>query len=150
MTPSPDLAGLLERVKQARGPSRLIDAEIVAALDLRPDYMPADYGPMVAVKDVYGTYVKTLDHPAEYAEFPQFSRSIDAAVDLIEKQLPGIAYRIQKNLDGLIWAELQRRNQEPTVEPFDIWVESGNRPSLPLALLAALLKAELARAECGA
>lgn len=120
-----DLPGLLEKVKKCEGP------------DTR-----------VILIDAYNFLLSGRDNFADRQLFLALLDAgafTDAALGLVERVLPGCAYRVQRNLDGSHWAELQRLNQNPiNAERYDVWNEGGNQKTAPLAILAALLSALIA------
>lgn len=118
-----DLPGLLERVKKCEGP---VDGPTAAG-------WANDLSPWATNSSEWYLFVHAL------------GGSVDAALGLVERVLPGCAYRVQRNLDGSHWAELQRLNQNPiNAEKYDVWNEGGNQKTAPLAILAALLTALIA------
>lgn len=165
-----DLPGLLERVITCEGPDREIDAAIFHAtmnaevwsyhdnshIDAqisigiwkgrREDHIDFD-----SELDNVVTWRYSLgeDGPSkEYGAVPFLTASIDAAIGLLERVLPGCAYRVQRNLDGTHWAELQRLNENHiNAEKYDVWNEGGNQKTAPLAILAALFTALIAHLE---
>jgi hypothetical protein len=130
---------LLERAKAASGPDRELDAEIEHAarfqrglsLGLKPD--------QIAVWNHVGNgYVES--HGTRYAS-PAYTASIDAAVALISRVLPGL-YMWQLEFDDEptdcpYMARLYTTNGAPSGVS-----ESG--PTAPLALIVALLEAKIA------
>jgi hypothetical protein len=104
-----ELQSLLERVKAASGPDRELDR----AFDRR-DIFP-----------VYG------DHP-------QYTASIDAALGLVEKVLPGWALHSLQDMRGERYVVCALRNDrnEPGTDLQRTWCDGKTRP---LAILAAFL-----------
>lgn len=121
-----DLAELLERVKAATGPDRELDGDIAEA-----------FGPHWNGRDL------------TRGQAPAVTRSIDAAMALVERMLPG--WRVQlferDPEDGGGWnARLKRRS------PWDLVALDEVAPlprTAPLALLAALLSALIAKPASG-
>lgn len=103
-----DLMELLERVRKATGPDRELERDIMV--------------------EAFGDGVRNA------LPVPTYTASIDAALALVERKLPGWIWMLDKNESG----------------PFDfvLWAETGLRakanamgPTAPLAILAALLTA---------
>lgn len=163
-----DLAELLERVKAATGPDRVIDALVAKALlsEAHPRLDPNERlcvrgdlsqplcfhrpEPMSAVmrrrKEADGAEVLEFQDARGWWLFvsrcvPPVSASLDAALALVERVLPGADWRLQTAADGRegFWAvliHLQGRNMK-------------EGPTAPLALLAALLSALIAQPASG-
>ena len=66
-------------------------------------------------------------------------RSLDAAIALCERVLPGVAWKVTKKLDGAHFAMLQRKREDGS--GFDVWEDTPDRPAPALALCLALLRA---------
>ena len=107
---TPTISSLLSRVRAASGPDRELDADIWQALCWK-------------------------HHWREIAKGTPFTGSIDAAVALVERVLPGCSLTILRDWGGLnrcrIWTD--------DITPAPPYV--GTASSLPLAILAALLSA---------
>lgn len=129
---------LLTRVRNATGPDREWDAEIASALGFPIEWKQANY--------TMETYpVITWSDTREPC--PQFTASIDAALALVERVLPGWH-------GALTWLPDHGPNDASfacEIGPMD-W--SGDGPpdniighgdSMPLAILAALLTALIAK-----
>jgi len=112
MTRAKELAGLIERVEKATGPDGAID-------DL--------------------LYWTLKQHPAKgpFARIPAYTASIDAAVALVERLLPGIFWVIGQgktnSVEKLFGCQLLFGTEEI--------IGSGESDHAPLAILLALLKA---------
>ncbi len=140
-----DLKELLELVENATGPDREIDADLFVAL-INPEWVTSKKDPGFAAADKRSfwpegkaRYITRDCKPA-----PQYTASIDAAVALVERMLPG-------------WSIEMVRTRYCTVEMWKAdeqgFFNSGRDPivrrtegyTLPLAILAALLKALIAQ-----
>ena len=95
MTP---LLSLLASVEAAQQPDRKLDAHIVVALDLRPDWLngrpgkmwvdiSAHVGPVVRFhEDGIGKRPSSGEPPI--GDFPEYTASIDSTLALVERMLP--------------------------------------------------------------
>lgn len=141
MSPDPStLAGLLKRVEGATGRDRVLDDAIWWRLDCLP--LTERYRQLA-----HRTRQENVSFPTDgrpdwralgpYTQPPPLSSSIDSALALVERVLPGCFYAIDATAPELgIDVDLFVR-QLPTGE-----VEvRGTATTLPLAFLAALLKA---------
>lgn len=160
-----DLSELLERVEKASGPDRELDAELCLAL--------GDF-PQIQVSWTGGPFRSDLDggwrlrpQSKGYVEHPlwidswgrpigaqakPYTASVDAALALVERVLPGWGVVITKPLDGGGYAEVFSReglsfdpNGDKNVSLGE-WLEQGKpqRETPALALLAAMLRALIA------
>lgn len=119
---------LIERLRGMTGPDREVDAEIASATGWTHE---------VNTEEDYECW-RDPDERARY--LPRFTSSVDSALAFTDRVLPGCAVRIQRNLNGTMWAQLQRRAAD-NARLFDVWSESGEQASLPLAILLATLTA---------
>lgn len=132
MSANVDLTELRERVAGLTGADRRTDALIAKHIDqirFRSTKRGREW-----LEDSHGGVETWVRHP------PAYTGSIDVALAFVERVLPGCAVRIQRNLDGCMWAELQRRSADPA-KVYDVWNDSGNRASLPIALVLAAIDA---------
>ena len=130
------LTALLARITEARGPDRELD---------------------VAIADALGFYIATnaenlseelrLWHMRQYC--PQVTSSIDAALGLVEKVLPGWTFTIGQNqwhknfVSTLRWLD-----HTATTTAVEVKETLGQHPtSAPLAILSALLRAKIDQGE---
>jgi hypothetical protein len=125
------LESLVARVEKATEGSREMDAEVHIACygDGALDFgMPTGKG---------GSRVEfKYPHPYVLARSPHYTSSVDAAIALVEKMLPGCNWRIQRQQDRC-HAIINREHAE---KHFDIWVDQpGATPAL--ALCGSLLRA---------
>jgi len=139
MSTKAELQALLERVKAATGPDREIDRLIGETLS-------AEYQP----RNVYrrGHYIGNRPVLLRVArDYPRYTASLDAITALIERELPGWAWFVQKidvagNASSAdLWIPAQR-TQGLRVERC---YEQAATP--PLALTAAFLSAMIAQME---
>lgn len=138
------LRALLAQVEEAKAGSRELDGQLTAAFDPPMDYAgePADIFIRMNADDC-GVFKSYLATPASYTRtVPPFTTSIDAALALVAKVLPGQEFTLHSN--GTRWAP-----GEPAArirfEPLTSVEETA--ATLPLAILAALLRALLQQSE---
>ena len=128
---TPTLTSLLSRVRAASGPDRELDADICAHLygGARVSF---DYNIQVR-EDPKGMLVET---DAELGSPPHITTSIDAAVALVERVLPGAnTVGVEKNPKGA--TAYVARNYVHSGH----WMTEVDAATPPLAILAALLSA---------
>lgn len=145
-----DLKALLERVMAASGPSRKIDAILWSQFVPRnlPDCLP----------DVKARIVERILNGGDDQECPPYTASIDAALDLVEKVLPGCDWMMCPGTFTMCrnwnddYAPTFRSHDHPKREhheSFTAWSIRRKRThqdgpkTTPLAILAALLKSQL-------
>lgn len=139
-----DLKGLLERVEKAEGPDREIDAEIWLALVPGTTRKQWSYIHKASGKECFVDETRDATHAL--INVPSYTASIDAAVALVEKLLPG--WRLMVTTPG--GAYLMSSDFEPAEEE---WGEpkgftcAADAKSPALALIAALLRALIAQQE---
>lgn len=131
------LQDLLTRVEAASGPDREIDVYIALwqGWTLHTDEADPVYRGVVSEwwKDPADKDWSTTSNP------PDYTASIDAAVALVEKKLPGWIWWVSATPSASLDVAEARAGM-----PYQR-VESNNCATPPLALLAALLKALIAR-----
>jgi len=179
-----DLAELLKRVEAASGPDREIDVEIVRLVELPRSSRhklfdgvwfvnvchPGDeVVALLEAKDPSWVLREDWRRPGPYDiagyNQPDYTRSIDAAVALIEKVLPGVCWSIHKKNEPTFGGPargevfLYRKPGErggdnvawfggaKEVEP--LWPGTVWAKTVPLALCAALLRSRLSEDEGG-
>ena len=123
---TPTISSLLSRVRAASGPDRELERDICIALGLK----------WTKVDEHNFSWYKVTPHWA------CFTQSIDAAVALVERVLPGCHrwYTLSLVIDnGTATFCIANRERGPDIEPF--YVTEGHEASAPLAILAALLSA---------
>jgi len=126
---SPDLHSLLDRVREATGPSRELDEDIHAAL-----FAEHSFGQLKDAPQGVGCEMYTWNSGVQQSAL-RVSSSLDAVVALIEEKLPG--WQRASGTCGeqdMPWACLT----EPD-EPYRDF--AADAPDEVLALLAALLQA---------
>jgi hypothetical protein len=134
---------LLERVKAASGPDRELDAAIHMAVlpdDFASKIMRGDYATHSWRLGSGGvSYVSPNSGGTSGGSHPvaAYTASIDAAVALIERVLPGCEWDVSTASGGRAGYEVE------IVRPHGgAWTRPG--PTPPLALIAALLEAKIA------
>lgn len=120
-----DHSALIERLDRAEGPSRELDADIYIALNIpkeragRIDRLDG----CVGWHPVDAPYVSAI-------EVPPYTSSIDAAVALAERVLPGCQINVTKFTANISRASLGNQ-----------WLAAENHKTPPLALCLAILRA---------
>lgn len=126
------LTELRERVAKAVGADRAIDVAVARAFAAK---QPTRMAPM----DEEGSAMGVIDANNEWVEIPYVTQSVDAALGLVERLLPGWVFSIcgPDSMDSRSLANLW-----PDAQPFPAELDI-NEPgqTLPLAILAALLSA---------
>jgi hypothetical protein len=123
MAAMPSLAALARRLAHATGADPALDAVIAAALD--PDRPPGP-APDPALR------------PA-----PGYTASVDACLDLIARALPGWRWHVGHGANGVLpYAALSHADADADGDGRR--VEAAG-PTMPLALLRALVQAKSAR-----
>jgi len=87
-----DLAELLERVRKATGPDRELDGEIAATLRVGnklPDWAQNWTGEWRPTIQGFVVLMQDDEQPGPNFSSPKFTASIDAALALVERVLPG-------------------------------------------------------------
>jgi len=131
------LTELRERVERATGPDRELDIEIAGALfelsrltkklQRSLGFRPGSVEPQIIIRDRFAG--------ADTEPIPYYTASIDAALALVERKLPGAEYDIT-TLYGVAHVDLPLNYSDQSSE-------CGRRAdgSVPLAILTALLRA---------
>lgn len=166
------LQELLDRVKVATGPDREIDGRLWCAFtpnrkfigmaksgQTRGDFEPGGFNPASGMTpgmvfertDFKGTREDIQKHGGRIQQFtssPAYTSSIDAALALVERKLPGWTVANMSQQDDKNWyCELREGHLTSYNRVAASTVSYGYRPaSLPLAILAALLAALVAQA----
>lgn len=133
-----DLQSLIERVEKAKGPYRELDLDLLDAL--------CDAKRHRSYWDWHASRPKgTAERPTREfwinpSRYLALTGSIDAALALVNEVMPGADYELHTarhriGMRAAVWY--------PTVH-------AGDAPTLPLAILLALLRAMQAREEVGA
>lgn len=136
------LLALRERVAKAAGPDRKIDALICQAL--LPDLSGANYGRPGLVVDMAAPSVLG---GGQIAEAPPLTASIDAALGLVERVLPGRTYHMdatypEAGIDWVIVGDVGERDGKGTAYTE---TEKPLGPAIARAILLALLDALIAQ-----
>lgn len=117
-----DFAQIKERLEKATGPSRPIEEALKLAIAAHMFAAGASKEDVVAT--VGGDF---------YADPPLWTSSVDAALALVERLLPGWTWRVEKwteCYDAKLWGLADAPG-----------IGAGHGPTAPLAILAALLTA---------
>lgn len=137
MTSTATLSPLHQRVREASGPDRELDAELYVLLEVIPnDGRVSTYGPYDPAFSPYlvaGTKIDWL--PTTREDAPYYTASIDAALALVERVLPGCRVRM------LIMASKTLVNLAEHGVPFPKWSPLAEGATPALAILSALLSA---------
>lgn len=138
MTDREQLTALLGQVKAATGADRALDCQIAFVTNFEDDGMPRPF------RDYCEIYELDWSAIAEQANsyqsilsriLPNYTASIDAALALTERVLPGAMKRIFDNPDdGSVRAQIVTKSVVSVRGDHDTW---------PLAILAATLSALL-------
>lgn len=126
-----NLQALLERVEKAEGPDRELDALIWTAATGHETHYPNPY--MREAEGLHAYTERRGDDLSRWYRVPALTNSIDAAVGLVEKMLPGFDVCLAR-VSGEWSAD---------IGPPDSFqaASAKSRPTPALALIAALLKA---------
>lgn len=152
------LSDLIARVEGAGGPDRALDAEIVVQFDIRPDWLKDSPGILWVGPDGDVLYSynnkKSRGNPSAWyltdfypgKQIPFYTASLDAAVALAERVLPGWSWEVRKSGFGTpAQANLWNPRKSPAPDNnYRVDHESG---CAPLALVTATLKAVQAQRE---
>lgn len=142
MTDRPDYASLIERLEKAEGPDRELDAAIEALFYTLENDAPAE---IVCDSDCAATgqyWVKIDGGRSLYAADP-LTKSLDAALSLVERVLPGWGIEVLTP-DRDMWRAQVWRWRSETNDERGQWTPCYARPPA-LALLLSLLKAKQAQ-----
>jgi hypothetical protein len=144
MTDTETLRSLLERCKAATGPDRELDADIAVALGHKITWRTS-VGTMEPYPDIHWQaphYRAGLREPC-----PCWSASIDAVVALIEIKLPGWDMELRRSSYGSFCSLMPENVNESDKEEHCYADSNVFMPTLPLAMLCALLSALIAKAD---
>ena len=119
-----DIAALLERVRAAKGPDYEIDCEIAQALEFETTFS----------EDDGSCFVRFQPGALIMLPVPSYTASVDAALALVERKLPGAEMKLQINGPDRDW-------QTACVRVSPLTMLCGECPTLPLAIVSALLQA---------
>lgn len=131
-----DLADLLARVKEATGPDRELDAQIGAALGAETSRLKSGlrmrHAPWLSWS---GTH---------WHDLPRWTASVDEALDLVERLIPGTLHASGSMEDGpfcrLVTPPIRKRGV-----PANWGYCNATASTPPLAILSALLTALIAQ-----
>lgn len=145
------LEALLERVETATGPDRGLDDAIAFATQYRPDSQHDRLGSFADHEAKHNYETAWIAHAPWRSQWdiPFYTGSIDAALALVERVLPGWTVANLSQQDDKSWfCELR----EGFLTSYDRVATSfgayGKLPlTAPLAILAALLRALIGRAD---
>ncbi len=142
------LSGLLAKIEAATGPDQVIDAHLVCVL-LAPPEAFVSIGPISGMARVcigvnargadivWGHWIKWIDTP--------LTASIDAALALVERVLPGHKAGFQPGIAGKF------RGHILAITPTSaFYVMDTIAPTAPLAILGSLLKVLINRSASAA
>lgn len=129
-----ELQALRERVEKAEGPDRSIDGDIVVQLGLADRYRNW-YEHQPETDDEWQMLVS-----GKWVSLPAFSASIDAAVALIERKLPGYGFEVlasdRDSYRAAVWPWISSRGTRAQIGHQHSYAKTP-----ALALIAALLSA---------
>lgn len=132
-----DLNELLERVKAATGPDKDIDVALLHLWEPTHEALRSyDERYQTELRDGVFSVWKTDGGYSASVPFPRFTSSIDAALALVERVLPGCEYEAT-NLYHVAMVSLPM-NMSMVMDPQTARREDNN---MPLTILSALLQA---------
>lgn len=144
-----DIAALIERIEAASGPGRELDAHISFLIGDHKIVSrssgwaifeaPFEQGNWAAASGCK-SYDDAISMLASFLSLPAYTTSIDAAVALVERMLPGQQWTLGQNIHHRYWlCTLNVISGDP--EGVTAMASSHAAPTPPLAVLAALLRA---------
>lgn len=146
-----DVAALLERVRAATGPDRELDGEIDAVLRAGLPTLPEwSWTNFPVWKHISNGRVCVLHDSGEHGvnwSSQRFTASVDAALALVDRVLPdsgpNMLYSYALDWHASAHTEISHTAELYLAEgdPPDMTSYQGQAPTLPLAILAALLLA---------
>lgn len=142
------LQSLLTRAQQATGASRAIDFElhillVGAAVWPATDMRGRITNPHSKMSDYLGAYREVIDADDQDFDFPRYTASVDAALGLVERVLPGwFVGNICQTDYGRWYATVTRG--PPSLATYHAQSKTVATPAL--ALICALLSAKIAEA----
>lgn len=134
------LLALQEMLRVVKGPDRELDAQLARAFDL-PACEPPDCHPALfeqIINRVAATGVRDPD-------VRDYTASIDAALALVERMLPEWEWHLTPGYAAVVNPVNRARSDEPWNEDHE--VHEGRAPTVPLAILSALIAALLSQTE---
>lgn len=128
---------LIARVERATGPDREIDALICERFDLPKCELPDCY------PDIMLRIINRVKAGGEDGCIPRYTESLDAVVGLIERELPGWAWNVER------FPRVRAQIAEPIMTKFGpgigVRAEATDTATPALALLLAFLRAHEAQ-----
>lgn len=135
-----DLTTLIAKLEAAKGPDRELDAEIAATFHYvshMPDWVNNWSGKWEAAKSGRVYLIEDSGNRGPNFISDSFTDSIDAAVALAERVLPGLRWGIDyDNLETRAYVTMLRRGRPSVI--------IGYHPSPTIALVIAILRAKQA------
>jgi hypothetical protein len=135
-----DLAKLIKRLEKATDPDRWLDAAVVVALDIRPDWLKNARGELwvddrgaVLFRDECFKRRGPGNPSLREKDVPEYTASLDAALTLVPDNTPWMLTRYS---NATIWAEVGEE-----------WQHQGATPALALCIAALKARVALACAE---
>jgi len=135
-----ELTALLERVRSATGPDRYADCHlwvIAQGGDARMHVCDSSMQDFVWERGIDGFWVRSV---VKFRAVPKYTASIDAALALTERVLPGWSIEQVGWGNGLVFASVGNYG-----EGENYMAGLGDAPTAPLAILAATLSALIAK-----
>ena len=142
-----DIAALLERVRAATGPDRYADCHlwvIAQGGDARMHVCDSSTQDFIWERGIDGFWVRDV---VKFRAVPRYTASVDAALALVERATPdsgpNMVYSFDLNWHASAHAEMSYTAELYVAEgnPPDMTSYQGQAPTLPLAIIAALLTA---------
>lgn len=150
MTDVAALKALRERVAQLNGPDRKIDAEVWSSATGNETHFP---NPFVHEADGLHAYTSPVDGMgpmSRWQRVPPITASLDAAISLVEKMLPGWAPGLVQNLHHSHWVgslSQARPGVKSDASTTDLIITCSAIANTPaLALVAAAIDALISQA----
>ncbi|QTC87920.1 hypothetical protein [Brevundimonas pondensis] len=127
-----DLSALIARLEAAEVGSRELGHDVLLSLGWHRDQIGNFYGPLYqwSSPDRSPHFIS-----GDEDKLPNPAISLDAALALAERVLPGFTWRVQRHTSGMFDAALW-------ADPDDNYVGYGRTPSPALSLCIAILKAK--------
>lgn len=139
------LRGLIERLEKLEGPDREIDAEINGlSHGGRVHLVDLEDGVVVWEKPIDGMWVRRI---LKLSRVPRYTASLDAAVALVERVLPGWSGVVDFGTESPIrradlYSPVKEMGEDEYGNPVEIRDDAGGEGSTPaIALLIAALRA---------
>lgn len=140
-----DLSALIERVEALTGPRREVDRAIQCGVGgwrrVTPSQLGRKHGGYISPADWIGQHadgspiMDGLHGTTIWPEVPDVTASLDAAVALVERVLPGYGLSFERHPVYGDWWDAAIFNQMPRT------ISNARKQSAPLALVLATLRA---------